>query len=93
MFNDHPEDEYQITNLVTGFSTEPPVDAAVKVIQENVPNNLTYRDVRTEWYGKGVGLVSKLSEIWTYTCTGGTCTDVINSGYKWEQTLLEYGTM
>ena len=93
LFNDYPEDEYQITDLITGYSWETPVDVVAKVIQENVPNNLTYRDVRLELYGKDVGLISKISEVWTYTCTGGTCTEVINHGYKWEQTLLEYGTM
>jgi hypothetical protein len=91
LFNDKPEDEYQITRLLSDSSL--PVDVVAEVVQENVTNNLTYRDVRIEMYGKAIGLLSKVSEVWTYTCTGGTCTSVINSGYKWVQYLEEYGTM
>jgi hypothetical protein len=91
LYNNLHEDEYRITRLLTDPSL--PVDAVAEVTQENVSSNLTYRDVRIEMYGKDIGLISKLSEVWTYTCTGGTCTGVINSGYKWVQYLDEYGSM
>lgn len=91
LYNDQPEDEYQITKLITDSSL--PADVIAEVVQENVATNLTYRDVRIETYGKDIGLLSKFSEVWTYTCTGGTCTGVINSGFKWVQYLIDYGRM
>ncbi len=93
LLNDLPADEYKISEILSNYSNGLAVDVAVNVEQENVANNLTYRDVRMETYGKGVGLVSSISEVWTYTCTGGTCTGVISSGYKRVQNLVDYGTM
>jgi len=91
LYNSQPEDEYQITNLISDSSL--PAEVVAVVTRENVTTNLTYRDVRMETYGKDVGLLFKLSEVWTYTCTGGSCTSQINSGYKWVQYLEAYGKL
>lgn len=93
LFNSLPADEFTITTITDDSAYPFPVDWVAEVEQENVNNNLTYRDVRTTRYGKNIGLLSALSEVWTYTCSGGTCTGEINSGYRRIQYLQEYGKM
>lgn len=93
LYNNQPEDEFRITKLTADSSFGPSIGWIAQVVQEDVSNNLTYRDVRMEFYARNVGLLSKVSEVWHYTCTGGTCTDVISSGYKWVQNLEELGWM
>lgn len=93
LFNSLAEDSYRITQqipeeeLLTGLR----VNDVAEVEQENVTSNLTYRDVRKEWYARNVGLVYKFSEVWTYRCGGGTCTGEIENGYSLKQTLTAFG--
>jgi hypothetical protein len=94
LFNQNTDDTYRIAALLpevmltSGLSV---VDVA-EVEQENVTNNLTYRDVRSEWYAHAIGLVQKKSEVWTYRCGGGTCTGEIESGHAYRQVLTAYGS-
>ncbi len=93
LFNHLAEDTYRITQLISEeeLTTGLLVKDIVEIEQENVTNNLTYRDVRKEWYAHNVGLVRKQSEVWNYRCNGGTCTGEIESGYAWQQTLITFG--
>lgn len=94
LFNNNAEDYYRIiSKSASGMDIPPGIDQedVVEVEQENVFNNLTYRDVRKEWYANNVGLVKKESEVWTYRCSGGTCTGEIESGYSLRLTLMGFG--
>ncbi|GIV35842.1 MAG: hypothetical protein KatS3mg032_0221 [Cyclobacteriaceae bacterium] len=93
LFNSLDEDSYRITRQIAGeeLSTGLRVNDIAEVEQENVTNNLTYRDVRKEWYARNMGLVYKESEVWTYRCGGGTCSGEIESGYSLRQTLTAFG--
>lgn len=94
LFNSQAEDIYRIISNSEAEIVSPSgltFNDLVEVEQENVTNNLTYRDLRKEWYSNGIGLVRKESEVWTYRCSGGTCTGDIESGYALRQILIDYG--
>ncbi len=93
LFNSLGADNYRIAAKSAGMVSPLGLsfNEVVEVEQENVSNNLTYRDVRKEWYSNGIGLVRKESEVWTYRCSGGTCTGEIESGYALRINLKDYG--
>lgn len=93
LFNAGEADMYRISGRQDGMTSPAGLafNDVVEVEQENVTNNLTYRDLRKEWYGHGIGMVRKESEVWTYRCTGGTCTGEIENGYAFRQILTAYG--
>ena len=87
------DDEFEIdfsghTGL-PGFETI----QAVRVVQEDLDDKITIRDVRYEYFGKGVGLLEKYDEVLTY-CSRNDCLgdELINSGSKTHLILIENGT-
>lgn len=93
LFNSLGTDTYKIASKSAVMNSPPGLvfNDVVEVEQENVANNLTYRDVRKEWYSNRIGLIRKESEVWTYRCSGGTCTGEIDSGYALRLNLTDYG--
>ena len=93
LFNALGEDEYTVESVDETFSLVdgPEFEHCAVVIQENVYNNLVYRDVRKEVYSRDVGMVYKESQVWNYSCGGGTCTGEINDGYHLIQVLKDHG--
>lgn len=66
--------------------------ATVRVNQENSDDKITFRDVRYEVFGKGVGLLEKYDEVLTY-CSRNDCLGklLIDGGRKTHLKLVEYG--
>ncbi len=93
LFNAGEADTYRVSGRTDGITSPAGLvfNDVIEVEQENVINNLTYRDMRKEWYSHGIGLVRKESEVWSYRCGGGTCTGEIENGYAFRQILMDYG--
>lgn len=87
--NDDFEIEHIGPSSVAGFEDI----SAVKVLQENLDDKITIRDIRYEVYGKGVGLLEKYDEVLSY-CSRNDCLgqELISSGAKTHLILLEYGS-
>lgn len=87
------DDEFEIE--LSGQSELPGFESinAVKVLQENLDDKITIRDIRYEVFGKGVGLLEKYDEVVTY-CSRNDCLgdQLIDSGSKTHLKLVEYGT-
>ncbi|GAA0877134.1 hypothetical protein GCM10009119_01020 [Algoriphagus jejuensis] len=66
--------------------------SAVRVIQEDLDDRVTVRDIRYEVFGKGVGLLESHSEVLTY-CSRNDCLgdQLISSGSETNLKLVEYG--
>jgi hypothetical protein len=86
------DDNFEID--FTGRSEVPGFEdiQGVRVIQENLDDKVTIRDVRYEFFGKGVGLIEKYDEVLTY-CSRNDCLgqELINSGSKIHLKLVENG--
>lgn len=65
---------------------------AVRVVQENLDDKITVRDIRYELFGKGIGLMEKYDEVLTY-CSRNDCLgdELISGGSKTHLKLVENG--
>jgi hypothetical protein len=91
-FSDLEEDEYILEKVLHRFEAGPGVafDNCLTVNQHD-DVNLARVDQRLEVYAPGRGLVFKESKVWTYNCSGGTCTGQINGGFYLRQVMKAYG--
>lgn len=65
----------------------------VRVNQEDLDDEITIRDIRSEIFGKGIGLLEKYDEVLTY-CSRNDCLgqQLIDGGSKTQMKLVEYGS-
>ncbi len=63
-----------------------------RVLQEESDDRITFRDIRYEFYTKGVGMTESYAEVLTY-CSRNDCLgdELIDSGYKLQMRLKSYG--
>ncbi len=86
------EDEYTLEKFLIRFTVSPGIEFEnAVVVNQNDEVSLAYVDQRTEVYAPGRGLVFKESKVWSYNCSGGTCTGQITGGYHVRQLMKEYG--
>jgi hypothetical protein len=79
---------YNYQSLATPLIDSIDADQHIRVIIEDIPQNIVSQDLRSEVYAKGVGLVIKDYLTLNY-CTSG-CSDIgeIESGRSLKQTLI-----
>lgn len=86
------EDEYEIQSMGSSFETGNGISFSnCTVVNQNNESNLVFKDERMEVYSPGLGLVFRESKVWSYNCSGGTCSGQINSGRYLKQVLKEHG--
>ena len=78
--------EFVLTNGMTFAET-------LTVIQNDNPDLIVKQDVRKEVFAKNIGLIYKESTVLEY-CTATACLgkQKVDKGYKYKQTLKEYGS-
>ena len=91
---DSEEDEYEMVNLFQPFPSADSVafEKTITVIQEEVTENILFRDIKKEVYGYNIGLVHKEITELEY-CADNDCLgqSIIESGLEYRQHLVEYG--
>jgi hypothetical protein len=67
-------------------------ETGYRVLQEESDDQITFRDIRFEYYAKGIGMTKYYAEVLTY-CSRNDCLgdEIIDSGYKTQMDLIEYG--
>ena len=84
---------YYYENLMSSDFTDVPVEDQIRVIIEDIPENTTGIDLRSEGYARTIGLVEK-DYITQVRCTASSCGDdfgKVESGRSLKQRLIEYG--
>lgn len=92
VLNSKEADQFEIDftgNITLGQQT---FSRALRVLQEEDDDLITFRDNRYEVYAKGVGLIEQYYEVYTY-CSRSDCLgkQVIDSGLFRHMTILGYG--
>jgi hypothetical protein len=92
VLNSKDADEFEIDfagNITVGQQT---FSRAIRVLQEEDDDLITFRDNRYEVYAKGVGLIEQYYEVFTY-CSRSDCLgkQLIDSGLLRHMTILGYG--
>lgn len=93
-FNAGQEDEYEMVNLFKPFPSQDSAafENTVTVVQEEVTDNILFREIRKEVYADSIGLVYK-EIIDVEYCADEDCLGqaIIESGFEYRQHLIEYG--
>jgi len=90
------EDMYSMINIGMAFTDTSGVDAffekTVTIIQEDVNDNIIYRDQRTEVYAENTGLVYK-ERIYLNYCDEDDCRgqNIIDTGTDYRMVMIENG--
>lgn len=84
---------YYYQSVTESPFVEVSVEDQIRVILEDIPDNTTGIDLRSEVYARGIGLVEKdyLTQV---KCTSGSCGDdfgKVEGGRRLSQVLIEYG--
>jgi hypothetical protein len=92
IFNSGDVDEYEISFIGKVDVGVQSFDKALKVLQEEEDDEITFRDNRYEVFAKGVGLVEQYSEVFTY-CSRNDCLGqmLIDSGKLTHLKIKSYG--
>lgn len=74
------------------FEVEIASEDQIRVLQEDLDDKITIRDIRFEIFQKEVGLIEKFEDVITY-CSRNDCLgqELIDGGYRVHLTLIEYG--
>lgn len=90
-----PCDIYRLENFAKEFVLPDGMSFAetLTVIQNQNPDIIVKQDIRKEVYAKSIGLIYKESTVLEY-CTSTACLgkQKVDKGYKYKQTLKEYGS-
>lgn len=86
--NDDFEIEFSGPSQMPGFEDI----STVRVLQENLDDKITIRDIRYEVFGEDVGLLEKYDEVLSY-CSRNDCLgdQLIDGGSKTHLKLVDYG--
>jgi hypothetical protein len=87
-------DVYKLENLNEQISIgDQSFENVLTVVENDEPNLLVTYDVRKTKYGRDIGLIYTEKEILNYCTVPISCygTRFVNSGYRYKQTLKEYG--
>lgn len=94
LYNILGRDDYAVDALDVPFTTEGGMtfDKSLTVTQENNDDIIVFQDIRAEVYARGVGLISRTITQLNY-CSTENCVgqQIIKSGMRYKQTILEYG--
>jgi len=92
--NSLEQDDYTLTDLDQGFVTTQgdSLTHILRVVQSNNQDTIIQQDKRIEMYAQDIGLVYKQSLLFNY-CAETSCINqqIVESGFSYEQKLLEYG--
>ena len=89
--NEKSEDEYEMMNVQQTFSNGiTTFDNTVTVVQEYIPDIIVYTISKKEVYSENTGLVYKENIILNYRQDDDLGKEIIDSGIKYYQHLIEY---
>ena len=91
-YNDADKDEYEMIQINKEYTTEfNSFGKSVTIIQEDFPVNVEKKDFRKEVYAEGIGLVEKEYTVLIYLQDEFLGLEMINSGIKYFQYLIDHG--
>lgn len=86
IFNTRDEFPFQ-SELIASDSLE---DEALRVIIEDIPENVVKKDLRSEYYARGIGLISRDFDVLNFCTSGCDGAKQIESGRFLNQKLINY---
>lgn len=92
IYRNEIRDDFEIDTEQSGPANGIDFEIGYRVLQEDSDDKITFRDIRYEYYAKGIGMTEYFSEVLTY-CSRNDCLgdEIIDSGYKIQMNLIEYG--
>lgn len=92
IYSSTSNDSFEILEIGSLTIGEQNFNPALKVLQEEADDEITFRDNRYEVYALGIGLVEHYFEVFTY-CSRNDCLGdkLIDSGRKTHMRIIEYG--